>query len=52
MLLSLKGCYRFSRRKVTMLGYKGVVCHSGEPEGCGDREEAQERPEENQSPSG
>lgn len=29
-----------------------VLCRSGEPEGCGDGEEAEERPEEDQSPSG
>lgn len=33
-------------------GCKEVVCHSGEPEGCGDREEAEERLEANQGPSG
>lgn len=37
---------------VTILVRKGVFCDSGEPEGCGDGEEAEERPEENQSPSG
>lgn len=30
--------------------YKRVICYSGEPEGCGDGEEAEERLEENQSP--
>lgn len=40
-----------------MMGFEGdaataALCHSGGPQGRGDREEAEERSEENQGPPG